>query len=218
MDYTKLRKLSLKCFIAFLAITGLYAVVIVLVGKFGEFEAKVMATTFTISAANICALACATVIEKRGFKAPGQTGMGFTTVAGLLTLAGIWFEFRFDPYWKFTSTVIVCAAGFAHAFLLLLPKLGERQRWFQPTAVAMVSVLAAMIILAIWAEIDVEEYFRLLAAVAIVVVLQTLVTPLLARLARRPVVKQTLVLEPVEDGVYQDSGGRRYRLMELAEE
>ena len=65
MDYAEFRRASLRTFLGFLALTAAVAVVSVLSGDFGETQVKVLLTTLTISAASMCAMACAAFIEKR---------------------------------------------------------------------------------------------------------------------------------------------------------
>jgi hypothetical protein len=65
MNYTELRKRLLKAFIGFLTLTALVAIGSVLSREFGETQLKVLATTFSITAGSICAMACVAFIERR---------------------------------------------------------------------------------------------------------------------------------------------------------
>ena len=53
MNYTAIRKLSLKIFLGFLGFTALVAIVSLLSGEFGHLQVKVLATSVAISAASI---------------------------------------------------------------------------------------------------------------------------------------------------------------------
>ncbi|MCV6603834.1 MAG: hypothetical protein OIF34_00910 [Porticoccaceae bacterium] len=222
MNSTELRKLSLKCFIGFLVLTGLLAVVMVVVGRFGELELKILLSTLTVSAANVCALSCAAAMERHDYRLTGLLGIGFAVVAGLLSLLGIWVEISVKVFWQSTVSAIICAGIMAHMFLLLLPALKQQHRWFQTLSCTVLIVLVAMLHLLVWGELEAEGFFRALAAVAIVAVIQTLVTPLLARLAKpeKPAQQQTITLtaDPQLDDVYCSDDGRRYRLQEVVEQ
>ncbi|UTW44821.1 hypothetical protein KFE80_10520 [bacterium SCSIO 12696] len=219
MNSTELRKLSLKCFIGFLALTGVLAVAMVLVGRFGELELKILLSTLVVSAANVCALSCAAAMERHGYRVTGLSGVGCAVVAGLMSLLGIWVEVDSKVFWQTTVTAIICAATMAHLFLLLLPTLQPRHRWFQSLSGITLIGLAGMLNLLVWAELDSEGYFRALAAVAITALVQTLVMPLLARLAKATPALQTITLvsDPERSDIYRDSQGRLYRLQEVVE-
>ncbi|MDM3872546.1 hypothetical protein QSV34_14430 [Porticoccus sp. W117] len=220
MNSLEFRKLALKGFIGFLVLTGLLAVAMVVIGRFGDLELKILLSTLTISAANVCALSCAAAMERHGYRITGLVGIGCAVVAGLMSLLGIWVEVSGKVFWQFTISAIICAATMAHLFLLLLSVLKARHRWFQTLSCATLILLAGMLNLLVWGEVDAEGYFRALAAVAIVAVIETLVTPLLARLAKSEIPadrQQTLTLtaDPGQAGVYCSTDGRRYRVQEV---
>ncbi len=217
MDYSKLRRLSLKVFIGFLGLTAIIAVISVLKGEFGELEEKILATTLTISAASICSMSCAAFIDRKKVAWLGLLGIVLSVLASVLLIAGMWTEIENEVCWKITITLGVLAAAFAHAFLLALPELDEGHKWVQTASSVFIGILALQIIVAVWGEIeDVDWYYRILAAVAIIVGLETLVIPILMKLrkgdGRR---KDRMVLERVDVDVYRDAAGKRYRLTEI---
>lgn len=219
------RSMLLKTFIGFLILTALTGIVSVLMGDFGELQLKVMATTFSISAASICAMSCAAFIEKRSPVALGWTGLGICFVGEALLLIGMWAEVDGEFFWKSTLTMIVLGLGFAHALLLQLPRLDEGHDWVQPVAGGCIAGLAAMIIAAFWGEVDNEGYYRVMIVVSIIVVLVTLVIPVLMKLAKPmpnvPVAPAfakpetddgELVLTKLDGDYYQDASGAKYRV------
>ncbi len=216
MDYTEIRKLSLRIFLGFLGLTALIAIISVLRGKFGELQFKILATTFAISAASICSMSCAAFIEKRKLLELGLAGIALSVVAAILVIVGIWAEIDSDEYWKTTITVIVSAVAFAHSFLLVLPELDDKQKWVQPASAVSIGVLALQIIAAVWGEIDYEGYYRILAVVAIIVGLETLAIPILMKLRKGNIQKkEKLVLEKIENDIYSDSAGNKYQLRKM---
>ena len=216
MNHDEARKLSLKLFIAFLGITALVAIVCVLAGEFGELQVKILLTSTTISAASICSMACAAFIGKRKLPVLGLAGIGFAVVCATLVILGVWAEIEAEGFWKLTGSIAVVAIALPHAFLLLLPELDAAHRWIQPASAVSIGVLALQIIAAIFGEIESEGYYQILAAVAIIVGLETLVVPILMKLHKgHAPTRETLVLERTEGEVYRDRAGREYRVTPL---
>ncbi len=217
MDYGEIKKISLKVFIAFLSISALIAIVSVLSGNFGELEIKILSTTFTISAASICSMACAAFIEKRKKRIIGLSGIIFSVACACVLIAGIWLEIESKEYWKTMITLAVSSVAFAHAFLLVLPDLDIRHKWVQTVSASSIGVLAVQIITAIWGEINNDNYYRILAVVAIVVGLETLVVPILMKLKKSDnLAKKLLVLEYVNGEIYSDRKGSFFKVTEVS--
>lgn len=213
MNYSEIRRLSLKSFIGFLVLTALVGIVFVVSGEFGKLQIKILATCLAISAASICSMACAAFIEKRKHRALGLAGITLCIASALLAIFGMWPEIKDEEYWKATITLGVSAVALAHAFLLSLPHLDRRHTWVQMITSGSIGILALQIVIAAWAEIKGETYFRLLAVVAIVVGLETLVIPILMRFRQgngQP--PKRLVLRSVEGDLYEDASGKRYHV------
>jgi Na+-transporting NADH:ubiquinone oxidoreductase subunit NqrB len=216
MNYTKITRLSLKLFIGFLVLTALIAMITVLTGKFGKIQMKILATTFTISAASICSMSCAAFIDKKKLLRLGLLGILLTISAAILLIAGLWSEFDSKIFAKIMLTLIVSAVAFAFAFLLVLPELNNRHKWVQLVSSVSIGILALQIVVAVWGDIKNDWYYRLLAFVAIIVGLDTLVIPILMKLQKGAELKNDkVVLERVDGDVYRDTAGRKYRLTEM---
>ncbi len=216
MDYSEIRKLSLKIFLGFLGLTALIAIVSVLLGELGQVQVKILATTFTISAASICSMACAAFTERKKPVHLGLAGILLSICAAVLVIAGMWSESNNETYWKTTVTVGVLAIALAHAFLLNLPELDKSQKWVQLISSITIAILALQIIGAVWGEINQDVYYRFLAVVAIVVALETLAIPILLKLRKRNgEIIEKLVLVRVRDDIYRDESGKEYQLREI---
>jgi len=100
MNYSEIRKLSLKVFIGFLGLTALIAIISVLSGDFGKLQWKILATCFTISAASICSMSCAVFIEKKGLAGLGLAGIFLCISSASLVIVGIWPEIESEEYWN----------------------------------------------------------------------------------------------------------------------
>ena len=223
MDFKELKETLLKVFIWFLVVTAIGAIIAVLVGEFGDFLGKVLVSTLSISAASICAMSCAAFIEKRQRQGWGLAGIALAAVTAVLIITGLWVEVGDTDYWKTTISLGVAAAALAHIFLLLLPDLDAQHRWTQQVSAIAITTLSVQIIGAVLAEIDEDVYYRLLAAVGIVVGLGTLIVPILMKLSKegkrvadpwhysREEV-ETLILERVEGDRFTDPAGRTYKV------
>lgn len=220
MNFTRL---LLKAAIAFLCLTAGIAILSVLSGDFGELQVKVLATTLTLSAASITSMACAAFIERRKAGLPGVIGVLFSVAAAAMVVYAIWLEQDGATYWKATLSLIVLAVSSAHAFLLLIPRLSDGLLWTQASATFFITALAAMILFAVWQEVDQEGFYRVMIVISILVVLTTLTIPILARMGRadttnqpdaqatvEPLAIATLQLTLQPDGTYRDVDGQSY--------
>jgi hypothetical protein len=213
MNYTQLTKTALRTFLGFLGLTAVIAIVSVLGAKFGELQAKIIGSTFTISLASIRSMSCAAFIARKNRSAIGLSGIGLAVVAAILVIAGIWPEISSDAYWQTTATFGVSAIACAHGFLLVLPNLGNGKKGFQTVSFISIFVLALMVIIAVWGDIGEEVYYRFMAAIAIIVGLETVSLPILIKLSKgSPQIRERLVLEQLEDDIYIDSTGKKYQL------
>ncbi len=101
----------------------------------------------------------------------------------------------------------------------MFPKLKPTQLWLQASAGIAIALLACQIILAIVLEIDESAFYQLLAVMAIIVALQTLVIPIFARMNTVEVkTAHTLILQLGDDGTYRDTAGQAYSVNALGEE
>lgn len=72
------------------------------------------------------------------------------------------------------------------------------------------------VIAAMWIEVEAEVYYRFMAAVGIVVGLETVSLPILIKLSKgAPHTRERLLLEQLEDDIYIDSSGKRFQLKAL---
>jgi len=214
----RVRKGSLYSFIVFLSISALLAITSVLSGKFGEFEIKVLITTSVIAVASICSLCCSAYSSRRQNSLPGIAGVSLAGVSAAMLILGVWTEMHSDGYWKTTAILSVFAVAFAHLLALLAVRLRPTHSWLQIGTAITIFSLAAFISYLILGEFNDEGAFKLVAVLAILAALETLVIPILGRLAKAKPnqAKQTLSLIKREDGMYEDQQGRLYEVNEMS--
>ncbi len=216
MNYSKVKKIFLRGFIGFLVLTALVAIFAVFSDSFGETQKRILATTFTISIASICAMACAAFIERRSLVWLGMAGIACSALAGVLLLLGIWNLFVSDFSFKITATFITLSIAFAHGFLLALPELDKRYKWIQPATAITIGLLAILIIVVMWFETESAIFFRSIAVVAILTGLETLVIPILLKLGGKEKEQaQELHLTLVDGKYYTNAAGDKYEVKAL---
>jgi hypothetical protein len=164
-------------------------------------------------------MSCAAFIDRKKLVRLGLLGILLSVSAAIMLIIGMWWEIHSDIGDKVTITLSVFAVAFAFAFLLVLPKLDDRQKWVQMVSSVSIGILALQAVIAVWCEHYIklnDWYFRLLAVVAIVVGLETIVIPILMKLRKGDERKiDRIILERVDGDVYRDTAGRKYRLMEM---
>jgi len=226
MQASKAKRFSLVLCIAFLILTAAVAIISIFSGSFGDFQLKILATTFSISTASICSMSCAAFMEHKNDKKLGLVGIAFAIVAIIMVIGGIWIELEIftESYWKTTISLIVLSIAFAHAFLLLLPRLNPEHRWVQTSSVIAIGLLAFMLCMAMWGEIADEGFYKLLAVNSILVVLCTLVIPICMRMRRDVAlgatekIQEILILSKQNDGTYTDKKGQIYQVLPIVQE
>mgnify|MGYP001065612351 CR=1 FL=1 len=214
----RLRRLSLHLFLIFLAISALIAIATVLAGSFGWFEARVLITTFVISACSIACMACAAFAQITN-RVELAVGAGLLCLgSSVLILVGAWWDIDVEAFWKTTFVLNSIAVGSVHAMLLAMGRVAQQQRWIQVGGEISIGLLVLLIAMAVVGEITDVDYYKLVAVVAIVVALATLVVPILHRMQGREPAREKLVLQRDHDDIFRDPGGRRFRLIPLDED
>ena len=178
------KKIALWFLIISVALSAALGIVAILSGSFGDFEARVILTTVTISAASVCALAAGALWESRRERTfPGITA-ALAILAAAVIIIGIWGKISTTNYWKFSATVGVLAIAFAQACLISLARLAPRFAWTRILALIAIFFLASLIIFAIHTEVSSEGFFKTMGATAILVAALTIMMPIFHRLSR----------------------------------
>jgi len=178
------KKIALWFLVISVALSAVLGIIAILSGNFGDFEARVILTTVTISAASICALAAGALWENRRERTfPGIT-VALAILAAAVIIIGIWGKISTISYWKFSATVGVLAIAFAQACLVSLARLASRFASTRIIALIAIFFLATLIIIAICTEVSSEGFFKTMGATAILVAALTIMMPIFHRLSR----------------------------------
>jgi hypothetical protein len=168
-----------------LAATAALAIGVLILGDFGETEGRVLATTLAISVAGLLALPAAVLLEQGRSTVLAGTTIALTAAAFVTFEYVMWLADDSEGGWKTVGTLIAATAASTQiSGLTTRLRAGDRQavRLVYASAVGLVLLIAAMVIAAIWNEIDDGGYYRTLAALAVLNVFLIVVQPLLRKL------------------------------------
>ncbi|MFH1707667.1 MAG: hypothetical protein ABIF71_07100 [Planctomycetota bacterium] len=210
----RLRRRALQTFIVFMALSAVIAILTVLFGSFDWFEVRVLVTTSMVTACSICCMACALYAEKTGRREWALVGAGLNITGAAMIIFGAWLEPHGDGFWKTAAIACVYGVAITHYFLLAIAELKPGHRWLIAVALVSIMVNATAIAAAIIGESDGEMVVKAIAVLSILVALETLVIPVLARMNRRESddPRDKLVLFRVREDVYRTEDDLYFRL------
>lgn len=179
----------LLSFILSLSVCGLLGIYVLLVGKFGTLEARILGSTATIGAASILAMAAAIAWEGRRWHPIGPCGIAIVAIALLLILSLIWDIHPVPgayiaPYEKSIATCAVLAVAVPHIALLALARLHRGYEWVRLGTVAVICILAVLISCLIWLDPRDDIWPRMVGVFAILDACGTVAVPILHRVSR----------------------------------
>ncbi len=188
----KLKRIALLTLIASVGLSAALGVYALLVGDFGEFEAKILFTSLAVSAASILAMSCAVAWERRLLGVLPQVGAALALLGCGGCVLGVWAEFDYDPGWQTVLTATFFAIGAAHVCLLSLARLEARFRWAYLLGVTCALLLSIQLSVLVWAELFDEEWsWRSIGIVAILLAASTIAVPLFHRISALPLEEPT---------------------------
>jgi hypothetical protein len=181
------KRASLYALIGSICLSAVFGIWALLSGEFGWFQARILLTTVTISAASILGLACGACLEASPGKTLGLIGIGLTLLAAVMIIGGIWTESRAELYWKTAASISVFAFASAHLALLSMARLAETFRWSLGAAYGAILTVALFIVVIIWHEFRQENEWmlRLLGVAGIIDAAFSIMIPIFHRLSRR---------------------------------
>ncbi len=181
------RRLFLAAVVASLCATAAIAIVTLLLGDFGETEARILLTTAAISLYSLLSLPAGALLDRGRLRPLALANLGLAILGFLLALNLVWIQWddAGDASWK--SLVVVTAATGALAQaggVESRHRDGDRGRVRNLTIASHASavLLAVLISVAALEEVDDDGYYRALGAVAVANVLLVALQPVLRRL------------------------------------
>lgn len=179
-----MQRLALRLLIGSVVVSAGMGIYALLVGDFGETEGRILATTFSVSAASILAMACAAAWERGRLAALPPAGAAVAVAAFTLVIIGVWSEPGAAAYWKSTVTLLILSVVAAHASLLSLVRLAPAQQWAMRSAFVASAVLTALLLVVVWRESGGATMGRWVGVAAIVLSATTIMVPVFGRIRR----------------------------------
>lgn len=166
-----------------LAATALFAILVVLFGRFSEFTVKVLLSTFALGYYALTSFTAA--IESPAQQVLAPLGLGFGAIAALVTLICIWTFNHTDGEWTYRLPAF-CATV---AFTLALGAINLRLAGVTQVSVGTMAAADGALVLVffllqrlVWGEHRSfgKEYVKALAASTIAMVALTIANPIVA--------------------------------------
>jgi hypothetical protein len=165
--------------------TALVAIAVLLLADFDDRTWKIIATTAMMSAASLLAMPGGALLDQGRAVALGWATLAIAAYCLAHALVLVWTEE--ESGWKLLVAAVAFAAACSQASATT-----SRRRDDDPQSVRVLHALgvaggfltAALVTLAAWQEIEDEGFYRLLGALAVAVLLVTVLQPILRRTGR----------------------------------
>lgn len=184
-----LKKTFLLTMIVSLSLSALIGILVILFGKFDEFQAKVLISTLAVGGFSLLGLCCSSIFERDKLKIFSIVGMS-TCVFGLLhSILLIWGGF--ESIWeseinlKILLTFLIITVSMAQASVLLLIRYKNKKAQISLISTLALIGLIALIVVGLIYELiifDNEMFFKFLTVIVILDVLGTVITPILNKM------------------------------------
>lgn len=182
-----------------LSASALLAIGILLAGRFGRTEGRILGTTALLAGYGLVALPATILLDQRRANRLAAGALVLTAASGSLALAAVWTNAS-DDFGRTVGTVMAFALASAQSCAL-----AARRRERDPTVVRRLFALsltlafavAALVTALLWASIAGDGYVRGLGTLAVLDLLVVALQPILAR-ARpvEPLRRLRIVVEP----------------------
>ena len=180
----EVKKILLNCFVGSLGLGAVLAILIFLIGKFGEIELDLLFTSMTIGLYSLFGLCCGILYDKTRYKSFSLIGLSLCVIAALYTIGVIWEIIAFDDVIKWSVIVFIISASVAHISLLLLVETRKFGLTYLRGATICLSILVAALLIFLLLR-DLENidnlFYRLLGILTVLDMCGTIITPIYAR-------------------------------------
>ncbi|NNC75398.1 MAG: hypothetical protein HKN93_07780 [Acidimicrobiia bacterium] len=184
MRQADIRRIALWLLIASVALTAAIAIWAVAFGDFDDTTGKILGTSLSVAGGSLLALAAATGWERSQVVA--WLGIAGAVIGFGLVIAGIWLEPEGSVFWKAAVSAIIVGVAGAWIALLGNARLAASHRWVGNLAAFCGVALAALVLVALWAEVDSSGFGRVIGVFAVLVAALSVVVPVIHRLDAVP--------------------------------
>lgn len=176
-----MRKPLVRISITLIAINAALAIVILLGGEMGDTGGRILGTSLLATGTAMVAMVQLPALADRRIGLVPAVAIGAAAVGFVIVTAGIWGGADGDFGWKVAGTAYIVAVGGAILAILAGQRIEGRTAWVGTATLGAVGLAAAMLVAAIWFEVDGEGYWRIFAVVAVLVAAGGLAVPILSR-------------------------------------
>ncbi len=171
-----------------LTLTALLAIGILLFGRFGETEGRILGTTIFLAFFGLLSLPAAILLDQERHRRLAALLFALSVASLALATTGIWVGDPPEALGKLTATMIAFGLAAAQTGALAARRREDDTRLLHllfAGSTALAFVLAAVGSTALWAEVDSQLLLRMFGAAVVLDVLLVALQPVLA-LLRRP--------------------------------
>ena len=180
----KRRRILLLGVAALLSASALLAIGILLVGRFGDTEQRILGTTMLLAGYGLLALPSVVLLDQGRFRRLAQAGLAASAVGGALATASVWGVSDSDTLGRLVGTATVVAIAITQSAALAARRQASDplvvRRLFTGSCI-LAAVGAAVATALLWANPHNAVYPRLLGALVILDLLVVALQPVLAR-------------------------------------
>ncbi len=175
------RRVVLSAFLASIAVNTILGIWALLAGDFGDTQAKILVTSFCVSAAMLGALVNAFPLGRRVmWPLPVVATASFAAGFAELVLI-VWAEPDGSAWAKSVTTLLIIGAGATLVGLIGLLPLRRLDRLARFLHTVVTAALVTTLIAMMWTEVDAAWLGRLIGVESVLVAALTLAVPTLAR-------------------------------------
>ena len=180
-----MKKIFLKIFFSTFIISAILGILIILLDLWNNITGKILLSTGIIFGFSVPGLSCTITYEKEKSRLFSLFGILICFISCAYFLLLIWnlLEFSFFNHlnWKFMLSAILLSSSSGHICLLLTINSNNKLvNYFKSGTVLLSIIMDLLLLLQIY--FDIELNWKLLVAIAILIVLGTTVSPLMNKL------------------------------------
>lgn len=185
----KRRRILLLGIAGLLCAAALLAIAILLIGRFGDTERRIMTTTLLLAGYGIVSLPGAVLLDQGRGRLLAEGAIGLAGAAAALAIVAVWGFADNDTFGKSIGTVTILAVAAAQAAALVARKRESDPllvtRLFAASCVT-ATLAAGGAVALLWTQPSASVYPRLLGALVVLDLLLVALQPVTAAIASGP--------------------------------
>jgi len=183
-----MKKIFFKTLVITLVISAILGISIILLDMWNEVTLKVLESTATIFCFSIPGLCASTIYEKQKYKKVSLLGISSCLLSTLYCLLLIWeiipSNGEYDIIYKLLLTFLLLSFSLGHICLLLLVTSDEKKvLYYRNATIILSTIMDALLLIILYFEVEVN--WKIIAILAILIALGTIVTPILNKLYKK---------------------------------